>query len=548
MLNGHNFTNLSPTTLLERSAVAFANNTAIVFDECEFTYAELLQRCRRSAEMFRDLGVSYESKVAFIAENSLASIESHFSVPAAGGVLVSINPWLPSEDIVRQVSHSDSEIVLISSKWFSLHGELIQNNTQCQIILIDGECGSVSDELLNYEYEISRRDLSSVPLDFYIQNEMAPIAINYTSGTTGQPKGVTYSHRGAYLHAIGQVLMIDMNKRSTYFWSLPMFHVNGWGHMWSSVAVGAKQVIVSGDQVGSFDKEAIRSMCAHNVTHMAGAPRLVRSFLEAYGDDRSLRGLTILTGGAAPTPSLIKKMESLALNLIHQYGLNETCGPYVVCETQDEWGGDNIDQHINKYLRQGVASIHAGTGVRVVDENRLDVPADGKTQGEVIMQGNSVATEYYKNPEATSLSFRDGWFYSGDIAVMHDDGYLEIQDRKKDLIYVETDYGWENISSIEIENIISQCSKVDDVAIVGINLPDEDKEGQTVVCFVETEGEQTSVKALIEVHCKKYLPSYKQPSFIFFQSLPKTSTGKIKKNVLVESGITLLVEETEDSL
>lgn len=424
MLSSHSFTNLSPTTFLERSARAFPEARAIVFNNRIITFSELLSRCRSASDLLRDLNIHYGDKIGLLCENSIQTIEVHFATPAVGGVIVSINPWLLSAEIINQLKYSHSKVLFVSEKLFNLHGDaLMQESSLHKIIITDlSTKRKYNSKIIDYEGAIESRS-SNVPLDQSVINELDPIAINFTSGTTGKPKGVVYTHRAAYLHAIGQVLMMNLNRFSAYFWSLPMFHVNGWGHIWSCVAIGAQQILVRDDSVISFDKDVLKFMSLHDVTHMAGAPRLIRTFVEACEQGGSLNPLTILTGGAAPTPELITRMDNLGHRLIHQYGLNETCGPFVVCEEQELWHDNEIEEEIKKRLRQGVPAIHAGTGLRVVDSMMNDVPMDGKTQGEVVMAGNTVALEYYDNQEATDEAFSNGWFHSGDIAVVHTDGF-----------------------------------------------------------------------------------------------------------------------------
>ncbi|MEC4819398.1 MAG: AMP-binding protein [Scytonema sp. PMC 1069.18] len=364
-------------------------------------------------------------------------------------------------------------------------------------------------------------------------NELDLFAINFTSGTTGRPKGVMCNHRGAYLNALGQVLMIGLNRASKYIWLLPMFHVNGWGHIWANVAVGATQVVLPSHQIRDGSADLIQALSQYQITHLCGAPRLVRSLAEAPGDKGGFRGLTITTGGAAPTLSLIQQLDEMGVNFIHQYGLNETYGPYVVCEEQEEWQVLPSESRILKHTRQGVATIHAGTGLRVVDTSRRDVPWDGLTLGEVIVAGNTVATGYYNNPEATEKAFRDGWFHTGDMAIVHPDGYLEIRDRLKDLIYVETDYGWENISSIEIENVLCRHEQVRDAAVISISPEELGKNRTLLVAFVEVKNSQNLTGEDLRYFCGSQLTLYKQPQMFFFTDLPKTATGKVRKDLLV---------------
>jgi fatty-acyl-CoA synthase len=530
----HYYVPLSPTTFLERSGQAFANRSAIVYPDKKVTYAELLHRSRCLAQVLNRLEVGYGDKVALLSENNQQTIEAHFSIPAVGAVIVALNPWLAAQDILSLLDYCEAKVLIVDASF----GEKILLNPQFalsqlqQVIVIDGAANPIYSEFLDYETSIAREN-GDFRLDQTVVNELDPVAINFTSGTTGRPKGVMCSHRGAYLNALGQALMIGLNRSSKYLWLLPMFHVNGWGHMWVNVAVGATQVILPAHQIR--DSSAVcQAVSEYQITHLSGAPRLVRSLASAPGNKEAFRGLTITTGGAAPAPTLIQQLDEMGVKLIHQYGLNETFGPYTVCEEQEEWQALPPSSRAKKRGRQGVATIHAGTGLRVVDASSQDVPWDGCTLGEVIVAGNTVATGYYNNPEATEKAFRNGWFHTGDVAIMHQDGYLEIRDRMKDLIYVETDYGWENISSIEIENVLCRHEQVRDAAVIGISPEELGKNRTLLVAFVEVWDSQSITKEDLRHFCESQLSAYKQPQVFFFTDLPKTATGKVRKDLLVK--------------
>ncbi|GBF81931.1 O-succinylbenzoate--CoA ligase [Aphanothece sacrum FPU1] len=525
---------MSPTTFLERSGQAFPNRSAIAHADGIVTYGELLRRCRCLAQVLKGLQVGYGDRVALLTENNQQTIEAHFSIPAIGAVIVALNPWLPEQDLVSLLDYCEAKVLIVDA---SLREKIVLNHEVTlshlqQVIVIDTPATLIDSGVLDYETCLAAEN-GDFKLDQTVVNELDPLTINFTSGTTGRPKGVICSHRGAYLHALGQVLMIGLNRASKYLWVLPMFHVNGWGHMWANVAVGASQVILPSDQIRD-SSVVCQAVSKYKITHLSGAPRLVRSLASAPGDKESFRGLTIITGGAAPSHTLIEQLDDMGVNFIHQYGLNETFGPYVVCEEQEEWQALSSSSRALKRARQGVGTIHAGTGLRVVDDSKQDVPWDGHTLGEVIMAGNTVATGYYKNPEATEKAFRDGWFHTGDVAIIHPDGYLEIRDRLKDLIYVETDYGWENISSIEIENVLCRHELVRDAAVVGISPEDLGKNQTLLVAFIEPWDSQTITKEDLHHFCESQLASYKQPQVFYFTDLPKTATGKVRKDLLVK--------------
>lgn len=533
----HYYTPLSPTTFLERSGQAFANRNAIISPEGKVTYAELLHRARCLAQVLKRLQVGHADKVALLSENNQQTIEAHFSIPGVGAAIVALNPWLAAQDIVSQLDYCEAKVLIVDASF----AEKILLNPQFsfsylqQVIVIGGAANPFYSTFLDYETCLAGED-GDFRLDQSVVNELDPVSINFTSGTTGRPKGVMCSHRGAYLNALGQALMIGLNRSSKYLWLLPMFHVNGWGHMWVNVAVGATQVILPGDEIRN-SSAVCQAVSEYQITHLSGAPRLVRSLASAPGDKSAFRGLTITTGGAAPAPTLIQQLDKMGVKLIHQYGLNETFGPYTVCEEQEDWQELSVASRAFKRGRQGVATIHAGTGLRVVDTSNQDVPWDGSTMGEVIVAGNTVATGYYKNPEATEKAFRDGWFHTGDVAIIHPDGYLEIRDRMKDLIYVETDYGWENISSIEIENILCRHEQVKDAAVIGISPEELGKNRTVLVAFVEVWDSEAVTKEDLRHFCESQLSAYKQPQVFFFTDLPKTATGKVRKDLLVKEAL-----------
>lgn len=533
----HYYAPLSPTTFLERSGQAYPTRTAIASFEKTVTYAELLHRSRCLAQVLKRLQVEYGDRVALLSENNQQTIEAHFSIPAIGAVIVALNPWLAAQDIASQLDYCEAKVLIVDAAF----GEKILLNSQIafshlqQIIVIDGANNPVYSGYLDYETCVGAEN-GDFRLDQTVVNELDPVSINFTSGTTGRPKGVMCSHRGAYLNALGQALMIGLNRSSKYLWLLPMFHVNGWGHMWVNVAVGATQVILPGNQIR--DASAVcEAVSEYQITHLSGAPRLVRSLASAPGDKTAFRGLTITTGGAAPAPTLIEQLDEMGVKLIHQYGLNETFGPYTVCEEQEDWQALSVASRAFKRGRQGVATIHAGTGLRVVDDSKQDIPWDGSTLGEIIVAGNTVATGYYNNPEANAKAFRDGWFHTGDVAIIHPDGYLEIRDRMKDLIYVETDYGWENISSIEIENVLGRHEQVRDAAVIGISPEELGKNRTLLVAFVEVWDSQSVTKDDLRRFCESQLSAYKQPQVFFFTDLPKTATGKVRKDLLVKDAL-----------
>ncbi|WP_394847166.1 AMP-binding protein [Pendulispora brunnea] len=532
----HSFSPLTPTVFLERTGRVFANATAIRHDDGLVTYGNLLRRSRRLATVLREHGVRYGDCIGLMSDNGPQVIEANFGIPGAGGVVVSLNPWLPTDDIVKQLQMVASRILIVSRACLQRHGLEALSGGGSRRLIGFGATPDKDATCIDYEDAIASA-ADEIPLNDMVRSEMDPIVVNFTSGTTGLPKGVVMSHRGAYLHALGQVLMLGLTRQSRYLWTLPMFHVNGWGHIWSNAAVGAGQIMT--EVPGPTEEEETRfaSLLGEaGVTHLAGAPRLLRRIVSAGAAASALKGCIVVTGGAAPTRPLLKQLEALGATLIHQYGLNETFGPYVVCEEQWDWAHEDSESRAAFRARQGVAAIHAGTGLRVVDADGLDVPADGKTPGEVLMSGNTVALGYYNNPEATARSFVNGWFHSGDLAVVHPDGYLEIKDRIKDLIYVETDYGWENISSIEVENVLVQCPGVGDAALIGLQT-DDAQEGARLIAVIEASSQPAPSLEALHDYCERHLPVHMRPSRFVLSSIPKTATGKTRKDLLVDRAL-----------
>jgi fatty-acyl-CoA synthase len=510
---------LTPRSFLERSLRVFPKRTAVVYGETRYSYAQFAERVQRLAGALLAAGVLPGDRVAFLCPNTPPLLEAHHACPLIGAVLVAINTRLSAEEISYILDHSGAKMLFVDGELAHLaDGE--RPPTLAQVVDIPDAQAVFPKRFGGPDYE--ELLAAATPLDFAQAPPLAEtdtLSINYTSGTTGRPKGVMYSHRGSALNALGEGLEVGLSSRSVYLWTLPMFHCNGWCFPWAVVAVGGTQVCLRRFEPA----EVIRLIGAEGISHLCGAPTVLIMLLNspAISQLRLSRPLHIVTAAAPPSPTILRAVEELGATITHVYGLTETYGPHSICEWHSEWDAESPERRALLKSRQGVPYIQAG-GLRVVDEQMNDVPADGATLGEVVMRGNNVMKGYYRQPEATAEAFRGGWFHSGDVGVMHPDGYIELRDRKKDIIIS----GGENISTIEVEQTIYRHPAVLEVAVVA--RPDE-LWGEVPVAFVMIkQGSELSEAELISF-CREHLAHYKAPKAIFFGDLPKTSTGKIQK-------------------
>ena len=474
----------------------------MVDGERRFTYAELNERVHRQASALRAWGVVPGDRVAVLAPNGAAALEAHFGVPMAGAVLVMLNTRLQAGELAWILNHCEARVVIADPQLAPALPQAVPAITDYEGFLATGEFPA-----------------SGMPEP----EEDGFIAINYTSGTTGVPKGVMYTHRGAYLNALGEVVEHGLNSSSVYLWTLPMFHCNGWCFPWAVTAAGARHVCLR--QVDP--QRMVELIRAEGVTHLCGAPVVV-STLTQYCAAQGIRfegGLKIVTAGAPPPPAVIRAAEEMGASLAHAYGLTETYGPHTICAWHPEWDALPAAERAQLRARQGVAYTVAGTDLRVVDGEMRDFPADGQTMGEVVMRGNNVMLGYYKNSQATEEAFRGGWFHSGDLAVMHADGYIEVRDRKKDIVIS----GGENISSIEVEKVLAEHPAVLEAAVVAA--PD-DKWGEVPKAYIGLKPGQTATAEELIQFCRARLAHFKCPKQVEFGALPRTVTGKVRKNEL----------------
>lgn len=516
---------LTPLMFLERTAAVFPDKTAAVYGDRRLAYRELRERVHRLASALRQAGVGKGDRVAWLAPNTLSMLEAHFGVPLAGGVLVPINIRLSPGEIEYILQHSEAKVLVVDGQFAHLVEPIYDRCPALQLLVTDVAVpGVTSRSLPGPTYEEFLAEAPHEPVAPQLEDEMEVISINYTSGTTGQPKGVMYHHRGAFLNALAEIIETRMDSRSVYLWTLPMFHCNGWCFPWAVTAVGATHVLLRKVDAA----EIVRLIHQEGVTHLCAAPTVLLSlatYLEQSGQ-RLPHRVHVITAAAPPSPAIIRTMEQLGAELTHVYGLTEVYGPFTVCEWHAEWDDLPLEERARKKARQGVPYIGLGE-LMVVDEAMQPVPKDGTTMGEVVMRGNGVMLGYYKNPEATEQAFRGGWFHTGDLAVWHPDGYIELRDRKKDIIIS----GGENISTIEVERCIAEHPAVLEVAVIGVPDP---KWGEVPKAFVTLKPGKTATAEEIIAFCRERIAHYKCPRYVEFVDLPKSSTGKVQKNVLRE--------------
>ncbi|MBI4595729.1 MAG: long-chain-fatty-acid--CoA ligase [Candidatus Tectomicrobia bacterium] len=517
------YTPLSPLSFLKRSATVFPEKTAVIYNDQRYSYADFSRRVHQLAAHLRAKNLTDGARVAFLAPNVPPLLEAHYGIPLAGAVLVAINVRLTPREIAYILNHSESKALFVDSEFAHLV-EPIRNELTTVKDFIMIEDGPFQSKLPGESYEEFLQTGDSEILTDSLEDENAMISINYTSGTTGLPKGVIYTHRNAYLNALAEVMETGLNSSSIYLWTLPMFHCNGWCFTWAVMVMGGTHICLRRVDPA----QVYRLIEDEGVTHLCGAPTVHISMAEymRVNQLKFSKKVRMLVAGAPPSPTIINTMEEKGAEMIHVYGLTETYGPHSICEWKSEWNTLPPEEKSRLKARQGVPNVTA-LEMRVVDENMTDVPRDGLIQGEVIMRGNNVTAGYFKQKEATEKAFAGGWFHSGDLAVMHPDGYIEIKDRAKDIIIS----GGENISSVEIENVLYQHPDVLEAAILAI--PDE-KWGEVPKAFITLKPGATSNEEEIIKFCRERLAHFKCPKAVEFCQIPKTSTGKMMKYVLRE--------------
>ncbi|HZD23614.1 MAG TPA: acyl--CoA ligase family protein [Acidimicrobiia bacterium] len=513
-------TELTPLSFLERAVIAFGEKKAVIHGDRSLTYAEMAALTTRAAHAFQAAGIGAGDRVAFLCPNLPEMLVAHFAVPLLGAVLVAVNTRLSPEEIRYILDHSGSKILVGDTELVGPLAPIIDGlETVTEVVSIDGTTTEVPYATTSWGEFLERG--SDEPLPWMVDDEERTISINYTSGTTGRPKGVMYTHRGAYLNALGEVIHSRHSPESVYLWTLPMFHCNGWCTTWGVTAVGGTHVCLR-----AIDPGEIWSLIAtEGVTHLNAAPTVLIGLVNHPSAAAFDRPFTVTTAGAPPSPSLIESLEDLGVTITHVYGLTETYGPHTVCEIQPGVADLDASERARFMSRQGVSYVIADP-TRVVDESMDDITRDATEMGEVVMRGNNVMKGYYENDEATDGAFRGGYFHSGDIAVWHPDNYIDLRDRSKDIIIS----GGENISTIEVERAIASHPAVLECAVVAV--PDE-RWGERPKAFVVLKDGQTTTGEEIISHVRSLLAHFKAPDQVdLVKALPKTSTGKIQKFVL----------------
>ena len=523
-MNQANFAPLTPLSFIERSASIYPDRISVIHGETRYTWAETYQRCCLLASALTRMGIGEGDTVSFMGANTPETFEAHFGVPMTGAVLNALNVRLDAKAIAFILDHAETKVLFADREYSDTIKAALELVADKPVLIDIDDPYFSGGELLgekNYEDVLKTGDPDF--RCFQIGDEWQAISLNYTSGTTGNPKGVVFHHRGAYLNAVSMAMCWDMTAHPVYLWTLPMFHCNGWCFPWTLAAVTGTSVCLRHVR----DDAIFAAIKSHEVTHFCGAPVVLNTLINAA--DELKQGVehkvSAMTAGAAPPAAVIAGMEGMGFNVSHVYGLTETYGPCVVCAPHDEWSALSIDDRAELLARQGVRAPLQDE-MMVADPETLEpVPKDGKTMGEIFMRGNLVMKGYLKNPATTQESFAGGWFHSGDLAVWHEDGYAQIKDRSKDIIIS----GGENISSLEIESVLFKHPKILEAAVVASSDP---KWGEVPCAFVTLkQSQEMGVEELI-AYCREEMAGFKIPKKVVFGPIDKTSTGKVQKYLL----------------
>ena len=521
--NNANFIPLTPLSFLERAKDIYPNYEALVYETRSYTWMQVYKRCVKFASALEKIGIGKGDTVSVMAFNTPEIFEAHYSVPMTGAVLNTINVRLDAKTVAYILNHSEAKVFIVDRQLHSIIQKAL-TNVEKKPIIIDIQDDFADQKLLNKIGEQEYENFLNSGDENYIwkrpKDEWDAISLNYTSGTTGNPKGVVYHHRGSYLMSTGSAVAWNMPNRLNFLTVVPMFHCNGWGYPWTIPMLNGKTVCLRAIDI----KKIFELIEKHKITHFGGAPIVLNMITGASQSDQKKLNhkVHVLTAGAPPPSIIFKKMKALGFEVMHVYGLTETYGHITQCAWNDEWNSFEEDKQNEIKARQGVRYPNTEDAMVIDPETMKPVPKDGKSMGEIMIRGNIVMKGYFKDKEATEKAMANGWFHSGDLAVMHPDGYIKIQDRSKDIIIS----GGENISSIEIENTLAKHPAVSIAAVVAKS---DEKWGEVPCAFIEkVKDKDVSEKELIDF-CKETLAGFKVPKKIDFRELPKTSTGKIQK-------------------
>ncbi len=524
--NLSNFVPLSPITFLQRAKDVYPDYEALIYNDKKFTWKQVYDRSTQFASALTKQGIGLGDTVSILAANTPELFEAHYSIPMTGAVINTINIRLDPQTIAYILEHSDAKLFIVDTQFSPVVKKALELiKKQIPIIdIVDDNAQLKNDEgeklgLWTYEEFLGLGDTDYQWLR--PKDEWQAISLSYTSGTTGQPKGVVYHHRGSYLMSMGSVVAWNMPNNLSYLYTVPMFHCNGWGYPWTLALLHAKVVfcryIIAKDVFNLIEK--------HNITHFGGAPIVLNMIANAKEEEKKIlkNKVYAMTAGAPPPSSILEKMEKLSFEIMHVYGLTETYGHILHCAWNKSWNELSQDKKADIKAQQGVRYPHTEEVAVLNPETYEYVPMDGETMGEIMIRGNTVMKGYYKNKEATDETMKNGWFHSGDLAAVHPNGYIQVKDRSKDIIIS----GGENISSVEVENIIA---KHEDVSLVAVVAKPDEKWGETPCAFVELIDSSKNVKEdEIIAFCKENMAGFKRPKHVIFGELPKTSTGKIQK-------------------